>query len=147
MEARTFEQEVVGRLLTSDTNAWGYFETSEGGYMNVGYANIGLKPQGVILGQLLLVGINECLVGYDLSARAAHFSYRMPLVFHEFVDVGDSLIVRDEMGFVGIALDGGELWKFDAGGVVANYVITSSDISGKTLEGLHFSFKLPRTMP
>ncbi|WP_090872407.1 hypothetical protein [Paraburkholderia diazotrophica] len=43
----------------------------------------------------LIVGINECLVGYDLLAGAAFFSYRMPLVFQEFVEVGNPLIVRD----------------------------------------------------
>lgn len=145
MEARTFERKVVGSLLTSDSTAWGYFRTAEGWYLNVGYANIGLMPQAVLIGQRMLVGINECLVGYDLSIGAAYFSYRMPLVFHEFLAVGDPIIVRDEMGFVGIAPDGRELWRFGTEGVVESFVITSANIRGKTIAGAHFLFELPLT--
>ncbi|SCU75047.1 conserved hypothetical protein [Cupriavidus necator] len=112
MEARTSGEKVVGTLLTSDANTWGYFQTPEGWHLNVGYANIGLMPQAILAGPCMLVGINECLAGYDLSIGTARFFYRMPLVFHEFVQIGNPLIVRDEVGFVGIAPDGSELWKF-----------------------------------
>jgi hypothetical protein len=145
METRTLGQKVMGRLLTSDSNTWGYFQTVEGWYLNVGYANIGLVPQAALVGERMLVGINECLVGYDLSVGAAYFSYRMPLVFHEFVQIGDPLIVRDEIGFVGIAPDGSELWRFGTEGIVESYMITSSNISGKTMGGGRFSFELPVT--
>jgi hypothetical protein len=116
MEARTFGQNIVGTLRTSDSNTWGYFQTTGGWHLNVGYANIGLMPQAVLIDQRMLVGINERVVGYDLSVGTEYFSYRMPLVFHEFVEVNDPLIVRDEMGFVGIAPDGSELWKFGTEG-------------------------------
>jgi len=147
MEARTSGEKVVGTLLTSDANTWGYFQTAGGWHLDVGYANIGLVPQAVLVDQRMLVGVNECLVGYDLSVGTAYFSYRMPLVFHEFVEVGDPLIVRDEMGFVGIAPDGSELWKFGTEGGVESYTVTTSNISGKTTEGSRFSFELPMTGP
>jgi hypothetical protein len=143
MEARASGEKVVGTLLTSDANTWGYVQTPEGGHLNIGYANIGLVPQAVLVGHRMLVGVNECLVGYDLSVGAKYFSYRMPLVFHEFIYAGDSLIVRDEMGFVGIAPTGSELWKFVTEGVIESYTITSSEIIGKTTEGSRFSFELP----
>jgi hypothetical protein len=143
MEARTSGKRVVGTLLTSDSNTWGCFQMAEGWYLNVGYADVGLMPQAVLIGQRMLVGVNERLVGYDLSAGKAYFSYRMPWMFHEFVEVCDRLIVRDEMGFVGLAPDGSELWKFVTEEVVESYTVTSSSISGKTTEGSLFSFELP----
>jgi len=143
LEARVSGGKVVGTLLTSDANTWGYIETPRGERFNVGYANLGLVPQATLVGQRMLLGINECLVGYDLSVDTMYFSYRMPLIFHEFVEVGDLLIVRDEMGFVGIAPDGSELWKFVTEGVVESYTVTSSTISGNTTEGLRFSYEMP----
>ncbi|QET05838.1 MULTISPECIES: hypothetical protein [Cupriavidus] len=143
MEARASGGKVLGTLLTCDANTWGYFQTLEGSHLNVGYANLGLVPQAVLDGQRMLVGINEYLVCYDLTIGIKCFSFRMPLVFHEFIEIGDSLIVRDEMGFVGIAQDGTELWKFGTEGVVESYMVTSSKISGKTTEGSRFSFELP----
>jgi hypothetical protein len=145
MEARSSGEKVVGMLLTSDANTWGYILTPDDRHLNVGYANIGLAPQAMLVGQRMFVGINECLAGYDSSVGATYFSYRMPLVFHEFVEIGDSLIVRDEMGFVGVALDGRELWKFGTEGVVDSYTVTSSKISGSTTEGSDFSFEIPVT--
>ncbi|WP_156173965.1 hypothetical protein [Cupriavidus basilensis] len=133
----------AGTLLTCDVNTWGYVQTPEGSHLNVGYANLGLVPQAVLDGQRMLVGINECLVCYDLTIGIKCFSFRVPLVFHEFIEIGDSLIVRDEMGFVGIAQDGTELWKLGTEGVVESYTVTSSKISGQTTEGSRFSFELP----
>ncbi|WP_143752051.1 hypothetical protein [Burkholderia sp. SRS-W-2-2016] len=147
MEARASGEKIVGTLLTTDANTWGYIQTPDDWRLNVGYANIGLTPQAVLLGHRMLVGINECLVGYDLFVGTAQFSYRMPLVFHEFVEVGDAIIVRDEMGFVGIAPDGRELWKFCTEGVVNSYTVSSSRISGSTTEGSDFSFEIPVTEP
>lgn len=145
METRTLGHKFVGTLLTSDPNTWGYFQTPEDCRVNIGYADLGLVPQAVLIEQRMIIGINECLVGYDLLAGVTYFSYRMPLVFHEFVEVGDPLIVRDEMGFVGIAIDGSELWKFCTEGVVDSYTVTSSNIKGITTDGLRFAFDLPAT--
>ncbi|WP_199545352.1 hypothetical protein [Paraburkholderia kururiensis] len=147
MEARTTGAKVVGTLQTSDANAWGYICTPDGWHLKIGYANIGLVPQAVLVGQSIFVGINECLAGYDLSVGVMRFSYRMPLVFHEFIDVSDSLIVRDEMGFVCMAQDGRELWKFITEGVVDSYEITASTIRGCTVDGLEFSFVIPNSTP
>lgn len=143
MEARTSEYKILGTLLTEGSNTWGYFQTPEGFCINIGYANAGLIPQAVLLDQRVIVGIDECLVGYDLLAGVSCFSYRMPFMFHEFVEVGDLFIVRDEMGFVGVAQDGSEQWKFCTKDVVESYAVTSSNISGKTADGLPFSFELP----
>jgi hypothetical protein len=147
MEARASGEKVVGALLTSDANTWGYVHTPDGWHLKIGYAKIGLVPQAMLVGQHLFVGINECLIAYDLSVGENCFSYRMPLVFHEFVEVGDSLIVRDEMGFVCIARDGRELWKFGTEGVVDSYTVTSSKICGSTTQGSRFSFEITATGP
>ena len=144
METRASGHKVVGTLLASDPNTWGYFQTQEGSRVNVGYADIGLIPQALLVNQRMIIGINECLVGYDLLANTPYFSYRMPFVFHEFVEVGDSLIVRDEVGFVGIAADGNELWKFCTEDVIESYTVTLPNISGKTTDGSYFTFDLSK---
>lgn len=142
MEARAFGHKVVETLLTSDPNTWGYFQTPKDCHVNVGYANIGLIPQALLVDRRMVIGINECLVGYDLVDNTLSFSYRMPFVFHEFVKAGDPLIVRDEIGFVGISADGSELWKFCTEDVIESYTVTLSSISGKTADGSHFTFEL-----
>ncbi|WP_150661923.1 hypothetical protein [Pandoraea sputorum] len=137
--------EIVGTLLTSDANTWGYIDTQEGKRLNVGYANLGLVPQAMLVGHLMFVGINECLACYDVSRCAMHFFYRMPFVFHEFVAIDNLLIIRDEIGFVGISLDGDEIWKFVTDGVIENYEMTSSKIKGWTTDGSSFSYQIPTT--
>jgi len=143
MEARASGEKNVVTLLTADANTWGYIQTSEDWRLNIGYANIGLIPQSVVVGKRLFIGINECLVGYNLLNGAGCFSYRMPFVFHEFIKVDDSLIVRDEMGFIGLTLNGNELWKFGTESVIKSYAIVESKIIGKTIEGKCFLFNLP----
>jgi hypothetical protein len=142
-EARTSERKLIGTLLTSDANTWGYVETSEGWCLRVGYANLGLVPQAIAVDQSMLVGIDEVLVGYDLSTGSTSFTYRMPWVFHEFVKIDDPLLVRDEMGFVSITMDGNELWKSSAPGVIESYSVTSNQNSGKTTDGTNFLFDIP----
>ncbi|VVE84025.1 hypothetical protein PSP31120_04439 [Pandoraea sputorum] len=93
----------------------------------------------------MFVGINECLACYDVSRCAMHFFYRMPFVFHEFVAIDNLLIIRDEIGFVGISLDGDEIWKFVTDGVIENYEMTSSKIKGWTTDGSSFSYQIPTT--
>jgi len=86
------------------------------------------------------------LVGYDVSSRSIIFKYTMPTVFHEFVRFEkDELIVRDEIGFVGISYDGDERWNFCID-VIANYEINQSIICGKTEEGESFKFSIPSEM-
>ncbi|WP_338860684.1 hypothetical protein [Mycetohabitans rhizoxinica] len=144
MEAQGSKVLVIDTLKTDDTNRWGYFYTQNGAHINIGYADVGLIPQAVVIDGRVIVGISERLVGYDLFNNALYFSYRMPFIFHEFIEIGDSLlIVRDEMGFVGIAHDGAELWKFCTEGVISNFKVGSSNISGETVDGEGFTFKLP----
>jgi hypothetical protein len=143
MEARASGENILGLLLTSDANTWGYIQTPDARHLNIGYANIGLTPQAVLVGQRMFVGINECLIGYDYFLGETYFSYRMPLVFHEFVEIGNPLIVRDEIGFIGIDPEGSELWKFCTEGIIENYTATPSKISGRTMDGSSFSFEIP----
>jgi hypothetical protein len=144
MEARGSQSVAVhGMLLTSDSNSWGYFQTPNNRQIHVGYANVGLLPQAVLFGDRVFVGINECLVGYNLSVDISCFSYRMPFIFHEFVEAGDRLVVRDEMGFVGLSMNGAELWKFCTSGIINRYSVTLSDISGEMIDGERFFFEIP----
>lgn len=144
MEACVPKSAVIDTLVTSDANTCGYFKTPTGDqYIQVGYASVGLSPQALLLGQRLFIGIDECFVGYDLSNRTRCFSYRMPMLFHEFSEIGDPLIIRDEMGFVGMTQDGNEIWKFMTEGVIESYTITPVNIYGVTTEGLKFLFELP----
>ena len=68
MVARALGHKIIGTLLTEGANTWGYFQTQEGWRVNVGYANAGLIPQALLVDQRMIVGIDECLVGYDLLA-------------------------------------------------------------------------------
>lgn len=145
MDARIPEHSVVVVLQLSDTNTWGYFRMAERRYLEIGYANVGLIPQAIVVGERVFVGINECLAGYDSATGVQLFSYRMPFLFHEFIEIGGPLIVRDEMGFVGITVAGKELWSFCTEGTIDSYAITSSHISGKTSDGVSFSFEMPST--
>lgn len=143
MDARANERTVVGTLVASDPNSWGYFQTPDDQYLNVGYANVGLQPQAVVIGARVLVGINECLAGYDLCNRKSYFFYRMPFVFHEFVELDDPLIVRDEVGFIGLTAEGVEVWKFCTEEAINRYEVTPFSIVGETIDGTRFSFELP----
>lgn len=144
MDAQGSKVLVIDTLQTDDPNSWGYFQTPDGSHINVCYANVGLIPQAVAIDGRVIVGIDERLVGYDLSNHTIYFSCRMLFIFHEFVEISDSsLIVRDEIGFIGLAHDGTELWKFCTEGIIDSFAITPYNISGKTMDGDNFTFDLP----
>ncbi len=131
-------------LLTTDSpNNWGYVAFDLDVVIPIGYADIGLIPLAIRLGNRAFVGINELLVGYDCSSQTALFKYKMPTVFHEFVRFDrDGLIVRDEIGFVGVSYDGNERWNFCID-IIGSYEINKSTILGKTGEGKNFKFVIP----
>ncbi|WP_323072102.1 hypothetical protein [Mycetohabitans endofungorum] len=144
MDAQGSKVLVIDTLQTDDPSSWGYFQTPDGRHINVCYADVGLIPQSVAIDGCVIVGIDERLVGYDLANNTRYFSCRMPFIFHEFVEIGDSsLIVRDEMGFMGIAHDGTELWRFCAEGVIGSFTIAPYNISGETVDGGRFAFEIP----
>lgn len=129
-------------LVTSDANSWGFFRPSPGCALSVGYANNGLIPSAVITGELFLVGTNELLSAYDAFTLSQVFCYRMPSIFHEFVSVGEVLVVRDEVGFVGLSTTGVELWCHLTEGPIENFEFTDSCIKGVTIDGEQFLFNL-----
>lgn len=143
MQARTARLAVIGTLETTDANEWGYLQRDDEQCLHVGYANIGLAPQTALSNDDIVVGINECVAAYRRADGARHFIYRMPFVFHEFLRTGDPLIVRDELGFVGLAPDGTERWSFFTTGPIARCNLTPTHITGETVEGEKFSFPLP----
>jgi hypothetical protein len=143
MRSRTSGRSVLDELETSGANTWGYFEIPQGLQLNIGYADVGLEPKSVLVGDKILIGIDECLACYDISTHSKCFSYQMPWIFHEFVAIGDPLIVRDEMGFVCLTLEGKELWKFGTPGIIESYKVSMEQIIGKTTDGQSFVFDRP----
>lgn len=136
---------ISAELVTEDPNFWGFFKIN-GQALVVGYANIGLCPLAIIENGRLLVGINEILAGFDVNALQLQlkFCYRMPSVFHEFISLSNPIIVRDEIGFVGIAPDGIERWKYLLDGPIDKFSIEKGWIHGRTLDE-SFEFQIPGT--
>jgi hypothetical protein len=133
---------VLAELRTADPNSWGLFELPNGAGIKVGYANLGLKPQAILIDRRAIIGIDEVLACYDIEARREVFRYAMPSVFHEFLCTRDPLVVRDEIGFVCITLDGEERWAHYTTGPIEDFDITASRICGSTIDGDKFSFDL-----
>lgn len=134
-------------LITDSANSWGYIIFDSNVIIPIGYANMGLLPLAVRHSNKVFVGIDELLVGYEWSSRSVLFKYKMPTIFHEIVRFDkNEIIVRDEIGFVGISYAGTERWNFCID-VIANYKIDESKISGKTEEGKIFEFNIPSEKP
>lgn len=130
-------------LVTDSPNSWGLMVFDPNVIIPIGYADMGLVPVAVKHGDRIFIGIDELLIGYDVSSGACLFKYKMPTVFHEFVRFDENeLIVRDEIGFVGISYAGDEHWNFCID-VIARYKIDQKTISGETEEGENFEFTIP----
>jgi len=136
------DKDVAVKLETHDANTWGFFKLPIGKFLQVGYADLGLLPVATVVNDRLLVGIDELLAGYDSSTLEQVFLYRMPSIFHEFVSLSDPLIVRDEVGFVGISLDGTERWKYLTNGPIDDFEIVGNRIRATTIDGETFTFPL-----
>jgi hypothetical protein len=141
--AKREQEEIVGQFETADANSWGFFRLPTGKILTFGYADLGLLPMAVVMDELLIVGIDELLVGYNASTLERVFVYRMPSIFHEFLFETGRLIVRDEVGFVGISPDGTEQWKELTDGPIDKFEIDGNQINGTTIDGEKFSFSLP----
>ncbi len=130
-------------LITDNPSCWGHLDFCGYRIVPVGFSGMGLVPVGARFKDRIFVGIDEVLVGYDWRTKALLFRYKMPTVFHEFIRFDcDGLIVRDEIGFVGVSYNGAERWIFCVG-VIANYEIRDSTIVGTTDEGESFEFTIP----
>lgn len=136
-------QMILNQLVTADANEWGYFKLPNEKLLIVGYADLGLIPQGVIYNGNFLVGIDEVLSSFDVSTLQESFTYRMPSVFHEFVSLGELIVVRDEIGFVAISDGGVEVWKFLTNGPINEFFIEREGIHGDTIDGEKFNFSVP----
>ena len=131
-------------LLTTDSaNSWGYVVFDTDIVIPIAYADMGLAPIAVRCDERLYVGIDEILVGYNLVSRSPLFRHKMPTVFQEFVRFdANQMIVRDEIGFIGLSYDGIELWNF-CSGIVFDYTIDESKISGENFLKEDFEFIIP----
>jgi hypothetical protein len=137
------DQIVAGKMVTADPNAWGFFKLPSGKVLVVGYADLGLLPVAVLFHNRLLVGVDEVLESFDADTLEKQFSYRMPAVFHEFVSLADPIIVRDEIGFVGISADGKECWCSLTSGPIKKFAIEHGRIHGETIDDEPFAFAIP----
>jgi len=130
-------------FMTDSPNSWGYMIFDSSVIVPVGYADMGLLPVAVKHGDRIFIGIDELLVGYDGAGCSCLFKYKMPTVFHEFVRFDQNeLIVRDEIGFVGLSYAGNERWNFCID-LITDYEINQANISGRTEEGESFKFTIP----
>lgn len=91
-----------------------------------------------------LVGIDEVLASLDANILGIKFSYLMPSVFHEFVYLSDPIVVRDEIGFVAVSIDGQECWRFLTSGPIKKFSIEGGSIVGETIDNESFAFAIPR---
>lgn len=136
-------KKVFNQLVTVDANEWGFFKLPNGKLLVVGYAALGLVPQGIISNGNFLMGIDEVLSSFDVNTLGDKFSYRMPSIFHEFVSLDELIVVRDEVGFVAISDGGVEVWKFLTNGPINEFFIESGKIYGNTIDGEQFNFSVP----
>ncbi len=143
LSAAIADQTVAGELLTEDPCAWGYFSLPGRKVLVVGYADLGLVPVAALTHSSLLVGVDEVLAGFDSVTHDKLFSYRMPSVFHEFISLADPIIVRDEIGFVGISSDGEERWCSLTSGPIKKFTIERGRISGETIDDDSFAIAIP----
>lgn len=130
-------------LVTEDPNQWGFFRLPDGKMLIVGYANLGLLPMWKSMRGCVLVGIDEVLACISISTLEERFRYTMPSVFHEFISVDNLIVVRDEIGFVGISPEGSEVWKFLVGGPISEFHIEDKVICGRQIDGDSFRFLIP----
>lgn len=134
-------------FVTEDPNQWGFFKLPNGKIIVIGFANLGLSPAAIVVKDQLFIGINELLVSFDIANMKKKFTYRMPTIFHEFVEVKDSIIVRDEIGFVCISFKGEEYWKFLVNGPIDKFSIQDGIIHGSTIDNEEFLYEInPRKM-
>jgi hypothetical protein len=131
----------ITELSDIDANTWGYFEIKNDQFLKIGYVNVGLKPQAILFDEAIYIGINEIFVGYQKDFKKKIFSYKMPTIFHEFINLSDSLIIRDEVGFIGLSRNGEQNWIFLVNGPIEEYNITECLIEGKTMDNETFSFQ------
>lgn len=136
-------EEVASELVTADPNSWGFFNSPSGKVLVVGYANLGLPPVAALFDCRLLVGVDEVLASFDMNTLQRQFVYRMPSVFHEFVSLAEPIIVRDEIGFIGISKDGKECWSSLASGPIKTFAIEHGHIRGETIDDEPFDFAIP----
>lgn len=137
------DQSVAGELMTENPSAWGFFSLPGGKVLVVGYADLGLVPVAALSQSRLLVGVDEVLAGFDPVTNEELFLYRMPSVFHEFISLSDPIIVRDEIGFVGISSDGEERWCLLTSGPIKKFTVEHGLIVGETIDDESFAIPIP----
>ena len=145
LEARLSEKSpnLMVELTSADARVWGYL-TLDKMTIILGYADLGIAPQFMDAEHLLLVGINELLTCIDVERSEISFQYRLPTIFHEFLHVDKSgILVRDEIGFVLVSLQGEKLWEFLAGDIIEQFSLNARSVSGRTLGGQLFDVQFP----
>ena len=127
-----------------DSNVWGILALDEDGdVIPLGYPNLGLKPEVIRSGSLICVGIASEVIVYSSETKTVVFRYKVPTVFHEFIEAKETEIVfQDETGFIALSSDGEVLWSKFFDDIVGTYDINDGVISGKTECGDKFEFQL-----
>lgn len=130
-------------------DAWGImsFEAVGLAYLGIAWRDLGPDPALVKTGIQVFVATSEHITGFGRVRGGRQFSYRIPGLFRDFVEVrDDGLIFCDEAGFIGLSPGGDELWCHrvggDSGDGVAAYRFDGERISGTTRSGLGFTFSV-----
>lgn len=89
------------------------------------------------------MGIDEVVASFGVDTLKKQFSYRMPSVFHEFVSLSERIILRDEIGFVGISANGEECWAFLTSGPINKFAIEQGCVHDNTIDDGRFEFVVP----
>jgi hypothetical protein len=145
--ARNFKGFILDPVITEDANSWGFLtidNEEKNIFIPIGYANVGPIPQVVQVYDVILIGINEKLMGVDIEKLLTKFCYRLPTIFHEFIEFNENyFVIRDETGFICLSYQGTEIWEFIADDIIDTFEIQHGIIIGYTLEGKEFQFKIP----
>ncbi|MDH5764028.1 MAG: hypothetical protein OEZ51_13735 [Nitrospinota bacterium] len=145
--ALKFKGFVLDTVITEGANTWGFLTVDYEGksiFIPIGYANAGLVPEVVLVFDAILIGINEKLIGIDIEKLLATFIYRLPTIFHEFIEFNETnFTIRDETGFICLSYQGMKIWEFIIDDIIETFEIQNDVITGHTFEGKEFQFKIP----
>jgi hypothetical protein len=137
------EENIADLIEESRSVNWGYFALPNSRLIIVGYNRTGLIPQAAIFDRHMYIGTGEFCVCYELRSGMRKFTFRMPFLFLDFVRFTPWLIVKNEIGFIGLNMMGEVSWSAILGDLIETYSLSGSRLEGRLLEGKAFDLKIP----
>ena len=88
--------------------------------------------------QLLIIGLNQQVVGIDMTKREASFQIDLGLgaLFYHFVSVAElqTILVFHEIGIVAISEDGKPLWEYSTDDIIEDWKVKNGKIPLKLMD-------------